>query len=64
MARENDEGNRRKIMISLSAKGRKVAEDMATFADGYLERYLAVLTDDERAALFKIAAKLNPKFPY
>ena len=64
MVRENDEGNRRKIMISLSAKGRIVAEDMATFADGYLERYLAVLTDDERAALLTIAAKLNPKFPY
>lgn len=64
MVRENDEGNRRKVMISLSEEGRKVAEDIATFADGYLEKYLAVLTEDERAALFKIAAKLNPGLPY
>ena len=64
MRRENDSDNRRKIMISLSEKGREVAEDIAITADGYLDKYLSVLTDAERAALFKIAAKLNPTFPY
>ena len=64
MVRENDGDNRRKVMISPSAKGKKVAEDMAAFADGFLEKFLSVLTDAEKAALFKIAAKLNPTFPY
>ena len=64
MRRENDSDNRRKIMISLSEKGREVAEDIAVIADGYLDKYLSALTDAERAALFKIAAKLNPTFPY
>ncbi len=64
MVRENDGDNRRKVMISLSAKGKKVAEDMASFADGFLEKFLSVLTDAEKATLFKIAAKLNPTLPY
>ena len=64
MVRENDGDNRRKVMISLSAKGKKVAEDMAAFADGFLEKFLSVLTDAEKTTLFKIAEKLNPTLPY
>ena len=64
MLREDDSENRRKVMISLSEKGREVAENIAASADGYLEKYLSALTDAERAALFRIAAKLNPSFPY
>ncbi len=64
MVRENDGDNRRKVMISLSAKGKKVAEDMAAYADGFLEKFLSALTDNERVALFEIAAKLNPTLPY
>ena len=64
MLREDDSENRRKVMISLSEKGREVAENIAAIADGYLDKYLSALTDSERAALFRIAAKLNPSFPY
>ena len=64
MLRENVENNRRKVMISLSERGRQVAEAIATLADGYLENYFSVLTGDEFAALVKIAKKLNPRMPY
>ena len=64
MCRVDDETNRRKVTISLSKKGRKVAEDIAALADDYLNNYLSVLTDAERSELFRIAAKLNPRLPY
>ena len=64
MARKNDDDNRRKVIISLTEKGKQLAEEMAAFADGFLEKFLSVLTDAERTELFKIAAKLNPTFPY
>ncbi|MBQ6247691.1 MAG: MarR family transcriptional regulator [Kiritimatiellae bacterium] len=64
MVRENDGDNRRKVMISLTEKGKKVTEEMAAFADTFLEKFIAPLTDDEKAALFKIAEKLNPTLPY
>ena len=64
MTRENDDGNRRKVMISLTEKGKKLAEEMAAFADRFLEKFIAPLTESERTALFKIAGKLNPTLPY
>ena len=64
MTRENDDGNRRKVMISLTEKGKKLAEEMAAFADRFLEKFIAPLTESERTALFKIAEKLNPTLPY
>lgn len=64
MLRADDKENRRKVIISLTAKGKTVAEDLAAIADDYLDNYLSVLTDAERAELFRIAAKLNPQLPY
>ncbi len=64
MFREIVEDNRRKVMISLSERGREIAEAIAVLADGYLEKYLSVLTEDEFATLVKIAEKLNPRMPY
>jgi DNA-binding MarR family transcriptional regulator len=64
MVRKNDDDNRRKVIISLTEEGKKLAEEMAAFADKYLEKFLSPLTDTERTALFKIAEKMNPTLPY
>ncbi len=64
MLREDNAENRRKVKISLSCRGTEIAEGIAALADVYIEKHLAPLTDSERAALFKIAEKLNPDFPY
>ena len=64
MIRENAEGNRRKVTISLSKRGTEIAEGLAAMADVFLEKYLSPLTDAERAELFRIAKKLNPRLPY
>ena len=64
MLRENAESNRRKVMISLSRRGMEIAEGLALLADELLEKYLSPLTDAERAELFRIAKKLNPRLPY
>lgn len=64
MLRTDDKENRRKVIISLTEMGQKIAEDIALIADDYLDKYLSVLTDDERSELFRIAAKLNPQLPY
>lgn len=64
VARRLDEGNRRKIIISLTDKGRAHAEEIASFADKFLEEYFSVLTPEEFRALVNISKKLNAKFSF
>lgn len=59
-----DEGNRRKIIISLTPEGRVHAEEIASFADKFLEEYLSALTPEEFRTLVNISRKLNAKFSF
>lgn len=56
--------DRRKVIISLTERGREIAEGIAALADGYLEKHLSALTDAEFATLVRLARKLNPGLPY
>ena len=64
MCRVNADDDRRKVIISLTERGREIAEGIATLADRFLEKYLSVLTDKEFATLVQLAKKLNPELPY
>ena len=64
MCRVIADDDRRKVIISLTERGREIAEGIATLADRFLEKYLSVLTDKEFATLVQLAKKLNPELPY
>ena len=64
MRRVIADDDRRKVIISLTERGREIAEGIALRADRYLEKYLSVLTDKEFATFVKLARKLNPGLPY
>ena len=56
--RERDPGDRRRQVVSLTPAGRTLLAELQTPIDEVQERFLAVLSEDERAVLMELLVRL------
>ena len=59
VVRKQDDKDRRKVVLSLSAKGRRVHDELNQLRDSIEHQFLGVLTPTEVAALYRIVDKLE-----
>ena len=59
VVREQDDKDRRKVVLSLSAKGKRVHDELNQLRDAIEHEFLGVLTPAEVAALYRIVDKLE-----
>jgi DNA-binding MarR family transcriptional regulator len=59
VARRQDPGDRRRVVLSLTAKGKRVHESVSKVRDALEHEFLSVLAPVEMAALYSILDKLE-----
>jgi len=59
VVRKQDDKDRRKVVLSLSAKGKRVHDELNQLRDTIEHEFLGVLTPAEVAALYRIVDKLE-----
>jgi DNA-binding MarR family transcriptional regulator len=59
VVRKQDDKDRRKVVLSLSAKGKRVHDELNQLRDAIEHEFLRVLTATEVAALYRIVDKLE-----
>jgi DNA-binding MarR family transcriptional regulator len=61
VARRQDSGDRRRVVLSLTAKGKRVHESVSKVRDALEHEFLSVLAPVEIAALYSILDKLESR---
>jgi len=59
VVRKQDDKDRRKVVLSLSAKGKRVHDELNQLRDAIEHEFLGILTPAEVAALYRIVDKLE-----
>lgn len=59
VSRRQDPKDRRRVVLSLSAKGRRVHDELSKLRDAMEHEFLSVLSSSEVAALYRIIDKLE-----